>query len=119
MRGMMNYNCLRVLRSHVRRIGKQSPGFSVFRTREHGYSDAEPCHVPFLAMCIIHFPTILSGAIDKEKGKKERKKKEKKKKEGKLRNKQTTNIIINIMSRQFPKQNWTKTKKETNKNTKN
>ena len=29
MRDMMNYHCLRVLRSRIRRIGKHSPGFSV------------------------------------------------------------------------------------------
>ena len=32
MRDMMDYHCLRVLRSRVRRIGKHSPGCSVFRT---------------------------------------------------------------------------------------
>ena len=46
MRDMINYHRLRVLRSHVRRIGKHSPGFSVFRTRVHVCSDAEPCRVP-------------------------------------------------------------------------
>ena len=47
MRGMMNYNCLRVFRSRVRRIGKHSPVFfSVFGTRVHGCSDAELCRVP-------------------------------------------------------------------------
>ena len=38
MRDMMDYHCLRVLRSRVRRIGKHSPCFSVFRTRVHGCS---------------------------------------------------------------------------------
>ena len=41
MRDMLNYHCLWVFRSRVRRIGKHSPGFSVFRTRVHGCSDAE------------------------------------------------------------------------------
>ena len=45
MREMMNYHCLRVFRSRVRRIGKHSPRFSVFRTRVHGCSDAELCRV--------------------------------------------------------------------------
>ena len=43
---LMNYHCLRVFRSGVRTIGKQLPGFSVFRTRVHGCSDAELCRVP-------------------------------------------------------------------------
>ena len=55
MRDMMNYHCLRVLRSHVRRIGKQSPGFSVFRTREHGCFDAEPCSVPIQSTVVAIF----------------------------------------------------------------
>ena len=46
MREMMDYHCLRVFRSRDRRIGKYSPGFSVFRTGVHGCSDAEPCRVP-------------------------------------------------------------------------
>ena len=46
MHDMMKYHCLRVLRSRVRRIGKHSPSFSVFRTRVHGCSDAELCRVP-------------------------------------------------------------------------
>ena len=46
MRDMMNYYCLRVFRSRVKRIGKHSPGFSTFRTRVHGCSDAELCCVP-------------------------------------------------------------------------
>ena len=46
VRDMMDYHCLRLLRSRDRRIGKHSPGFSVFRTRVHGCSDAEPCRVP-------------------------------------------------------------------------
>ena len=33
MRDMMNYYRLRVFRSRVKRIGKHSPGFSMFRTR--------------------------------------------------------------------------------------
>ena len=41
---MMNYHCLRVLRSRVRMIGKHLPGFSVFRTR--CCSDAELYRVP-------------------------------------------------------------------------
>ena len=43
---MMDYHCLRVFRSCVKRIGKHSPGFSMFRTRVHGCSDAELCWVP-------------------------------------------------------------------------
>ena len=39
MRDIMNYHCSRVLRSRVRMIGKNSPGFSVFRV--HGCSDPE------------------------------------------------------------------------------
>ena len=46
MRDMMNYHCLRVFRSRVKRIGKHSPGFSMFRTRVHGCSEAELCCVP-------------------------------------------------------------------------
>ena len=46
MRDMMNYHCLRVFRRRVKRIGKLSPGFSMFRTRVHGCSDAELCCVP-------------------------------------------------------------------------
>ena len=46
LRDMMNYHCLRVVTSRVRRIEKHSPGFSVFRTRVHGCSYAEPCRVP-------------------------------------------------------------------------
>ena len=46
MRDIMNYHCSRVLRSRVRMIGKNSPGFSVFRARVHGCSDAEPYRVP-------------------------------------------------------------------------
>jgi len=46
MRDMMEYHCPRIFRSRDRRIGKQSPGFSVFRNRVHGRSDAEPCSVP-------------------------------------------------------------------------
>ena len=47
MRDMMDYHCLRVFRSRDRRMGKHSPGFSVFRTRvRHGCSNAEPCRVP-------------------------------------------------------------------------
>ena len=42
---MMNY-CLSVLRSHVKRIRKHSPSFSVFRTWVHGCSCAELCYVP-------------------------------------------------------------------------
>ena len=42
---MLNYHCLRVFRSRVRRIGKHSPRFSVFRTRVHGCSDAELCRI--------------------------------------------------------------------------
>ena len=94
MRDMMNYHCLRVLRSHVRRIGKQSPGFSEFRTRERGCSDAELCSVPIqstvvviFVLGIIHFPTISSGGIDKERKKKKEKKK-KKRKTNKQTNKQ-------------------------------
>ena len=34
------YHCLRVFRSRVKRIGKHSPGFSMFRTRVHGCSNA-------------------------------------------------------------------------------
>ena len=45
-RDMMNYHCLRVFRSRVKRLGKHSPGFSMFRTRVHGCSDAELCCVP-------------------------------------------------------------------------
>ena len=45
MRGMMNYHCLRVLRRRVKRTGKHSPGFSMFRTRVHGCSDAELCRL--------------------------------------------------------------------------
>ena len=45
MRDMMNYHCLRVFRSRGKRIGKHSPGFSMFRTTVHGCSDAELCHV--------------------------------------------------------------------------
>ena len=45
MHDMMDYHCLKVFRSHDRRIGKHSPGFSVFWTRVHGCSDAEPCRV--------------------------------------------------------------------------
>ena len=33
MRDMMDCHCLRVFRSRDRRIGKHSPGFSVFRTK--------------------------------------------------------------------------------------
>ena len=45
---MMNYNYLRVLRNRVRRIGKHSPGFSVFRTRVRFCPDADRavCRVP-------------------------------------------------------------------------
>ena len=43
---MMDYHCPRVFRSRDRKTGKHSPGFSVFRTRVHGRSDAEPCRVP-------------------------------------------------------------------------
>ena len=43
---MMNYHCLKVFGTRVRRIGKQSPVFSVFRTRVHGCSDAELVRVP-------------------------------------------------------------------------
>ena len=46
MRDMMNYHCLRVFRSRVNRIGKHSLGFSLFRTRVRGCSDAELCRVP-------------------------------------------------------------------------
>ena len=46
MRDVMNYHCLRVFTSRVKRIEKHSPGFSMFRTREHGCSDAELCRVP-------------------------------------------------------------------------
>ena len=46
MRDMMNHHCLRVFRSCVKRIGKHSPGFSMFRTRVHGCSDADLCCVP-------------------------------------------------------------------------
>ena len=46
MRDMMNYHCLRAFRSRVKRIGKHSPGFSMFRTRVRGCSDAELCRVP-------------------------------------------------------------------------
>ena len=46
MRDMMDYHCLRVFRSRVKRIGKHSPGFSVFRTRVHGCSNAGLCRVP-------------------------------------------------------------------------
>ena len=69
MRDMMNYHCLRVLRSRVRRIGKHSPGFSVFRTRLHGCSDAKPCRVPiqstvvaffFLAISVIHARQVIN-----------------------------------------------------------
>ena len=45
-RDMMDYHCLRVFRSRDRRIGKHLPGFSIFRIRVHGCSDAEPCRVP-------------------------------------------------------------------------
>ena len=45
-RDMMNYHCLRVFRSRVKRTGKRSLGFSMFRTRVHGCSDAELCRVP-------------------------------------------------------------------------
>ena len=45
-RDMINYHCLRVFRSRVRRIGKHSPGFSVFRTIVRGCSNAELCPVP-------------------------------------------------------------------------
>ena len=47
MRDMMNYYCLRVFRSRLKKIGKHSPGFSTFRT-EHvvSCSDAELCCVP-------------------------------------------------------------------------
>ena len=41
-RDMMDYHCLRVFRSRDRRIGKHSPGFSVFRTIVYGCSDPEP-----------------------------------------------------------------------------
>ena len=34
---MMSYHCPRVFGTHVRRIGKHSPCFSVFRTRMHGW----------------------------------------------------------------------------------
>ena len=43
MRDVMDCHCLRLFRSRDRRIGKHSPGFSVFRTR---VCDAEPCRVP-------------------------------------------------------------------------
>ena len=46
MRDMMNCHCLRVFRSRVKRQGKHSPGFSMFRTRVHCCSDAELCCVP-------------------------------------------------------------------------
>ena len=46
MRDMMNYHCLRVFRSRVKRIGKHLPGFSMFRTSVRGCSDAEFCCVP-------------------------------------------------------------------------
>ena len=46
MRDMMDYHCLRVVRSRDRGIGKHLPGFSVFRTRVHGRSDPEPSRVP-------------------------------------------------------------------------
>ena len=46
MRDMMSYHCLRIFRSRVKMIGKHSPGFSMFRTRVHGCSDAELCCVP-------------------------------------------------------------------------
>ena len=55
MRDMMNYHCLRVLRSHVRRIGKHSPGFSMFRTRVHGCYNAELCHVPIQSTVVAIF----------------------------------------------------------------
>ena len=42
----VNYHCLRVFRRRAKRIGKHSPGFSMFRTRVHGCSDAELCCVP-------------------------------------------------------------------------
>ena len=41
--------CLRVFRSRVKRIEKHSTGFSMFRTREHGCSDAELCCVRYRA----------------------------------------------------------------------
>ena len=46
IRDMMNYHCLRVFRRRVKRIGKHSPDFFMFRTRVHGCSDAELCCVP-------------------------------------------------------------------------
>ena len=55
MRDMINYHRLRVLRSHVRRIGKHWPGFSVFRTRVHVCSYAEPCRVPIQSTVVTIF----------------------------------------------------------------
>ena len=52
MRDMINYHCLR---SHVRMIGKHWPGFSVFRARVHGCSDAEPCRVPIQSTVVAIF----------------------------------------------------------------
>ena len=69
MRDMMKYHCLRVFRRRVKRIGKHSTGFSMFRTREHGCSDAELCCVPiqstggaifFLAISISHARQVVN-----------------------------------------------------------
>ena len=43
---MMNYHFLKVFGTRVRRIGKHSPVFSVFRTRVPGSSDTELRRVP-------------------------------------------------------------------------
>ena len=64
MRDMMDYHCLRVFRSHDRRIGKHSPGFSVFQTRVHGCSDAEPCRVPIQSTFVEMLQTEMSAVTE-------------------------------------------------------
>ena len=69
MRDIMNYHCLRVLRSRDRRIGKQSPGFSVFRNRVMAVrmlsralfrSRAPSGRYSFLAISIIHARQVIN-----------------------------------------------------------
>ena len=55
MRDTMDYPCLRVFRSRDIRIGKHSPGFSVFRTRVHVCSYAEPCRVPIQSTVAVSY----------------------------------------------------------------
>ena len=64
MRDMMNYHCLKVFGTRIRRIGKHSPVFSVFRTRVPGSSDTELRRVPIQSTIvkIVPFDNNLSHA---------------------------------------------------------